>query len=366
MPDTISTMLRAGLSPEAAAAARVGRTPLTEIAREDLPRSAPFLLRVEPVVEGEDPGDGLTLDGVGAVFNSVTTVDSWEGTFEELLAPGAFKRTLRETRPKMQFDHGMHPVVGSIPIGTFEDGYPREEDDGLHVRGRLHDNWLTIPVRDAIHSGAVDGMSFRFSIVNETWHSSEGRTATNHGKKVTDRDEILEKIFYPPEDGLMRRVLKEVKLREVGPVVWPQYTDTSVSVRSRVTIDLADPVSLAEPEMQAFLGRAVWMTDRARIEEFFSRHTRPGEDTDGPQSSDAPDVHPAPAETTEEVRSTEEAAGSEVSDQSPGEHPTDTTPDPERARRVAAMFARWDQVTTGSENTRSLINDFHTTGEDYA
>lgn len=327
------------------------RQPLQAVAREDLSREAAFVLRAVADDVDNEPNDGLTLDGIGAVFNTITVVDSWEGTFEETIAPGAFKKSLRETRPKMQFDHGTHPVIGSMPIGAFMEGFPREEEEGLHVRARLHDNWMTIPVRDAIGSGSVDGMSFRFSIVNETWHSPEGRSATNPGKRMTDPEEILHGIFYPSEDGLLRRVLKELKMREVGPVVWPQYTETSVAVRSRVTIDLADPRSLADVETQKTLARALFMTERVRDE--------------GPQSSDSPDAHPAPAEQTEEVRDTGEAQGPDVSDQSPGEHPTDTvTPDPERAARVREMQARYDALTTASESTRSLINGFFNQGEE--
>jgi uncharacterized protein len=340
------------------------RTPLQAVAREDLSREASFrLVRADPA--SAEPNDGLTLDGIGAVFNSITVVDSWEGTFEETIQPGAFKKSLRETRPKMQFDHGMHPVIGSIPIGQFDDGFPTEEADGLRVRGRLHDNWMTIPVRDAIGSGAVDGMSFRFSIVNETWHSAESRTATSPGKKLSDPEEILHGIFFPSEDGLLRRVLKELKIREVGPVVWPQYTDTSVSVRSRVTIDLADPSSLADRATQATLAHALFMTDRVRAEDV------------GPQSNGTPDSHPAPAEATETVQvdaaPTDEAMGPVVSDQPSGEHPTDSTetPDAERAENIAvrvnARAEAWlNSYAVESESTRSLINGFYATGEDNA
>ena len=66
------------------------------------------------------------------------------------------------------WDHGQHPLIGSIPIGSVEsireDSHPTlAPEGGAHIVARLHDNWLIEPVRDAIKSGSVDGMSFRFS-----------------------------------------------------------------------------------------------------------------------------------------------------------------------------------------------------------
>jgi len=176
--------------------------------RDDLTRSVEF--RAEP------SDDGLTLEGYAAVFNSVTRISGWEGEFSEQVAPGAFSKTLSERAPVLQFDHGHHPLVGSIPIGAIET--LREDDKGLFVRARLHDNWLTEPVRDAIRSGAITGMSFRFAVVKDT---------------VTTGD-----------DGPMRTI-NELKLFELGPVVFPAYEATSVGVRS-IAATLADPTARAE------------------------------------------------------------------------------------------------------------------------
>jgi uncharacterized protein len=302
-------------------------TMMRQIIRDDLTREAPFtFMRAEADETG--PDDGRTIDGIGAVFNTPTVINSWEGTFEEVIAPGAFKKSLRETRPKMQFDHGHHPLIGSLPIGAFDDGYPREEELGLRVKGRLAENWLIEPVREAIASQTVDGMSFRFSVVNEVWYSPEGRNKSNPGTKLTNPEDILEGIWTAnPDDpsSLLRRVLKELKIREVGPVVWPAYVETSVSVRSRVTIDLSNPDMLRNPEVRRTLAQAVFMADRQEAQ-----------DEDGPQSNGTPDDHPAPAEQTEEVRATEEAEGPEVSDPPSGEHPKDS----EEAERMARESAR--------------------------
>jgi HK97 family phage prohead protease len=203
-------------------------------ARDDLCRSVTFR-----AAETEDPQDGRTLDGYGAVFNSPTRIDSWEGCFDETIAPGAFKKSLREGMPRMQFDHGHHPLIGSIPIGRFD--VVEEDTHGLHVVGRLSDNWLIEPVRMAIADGGIDGMSFRFSVIREEWSDSDG--------KVIRKDSDLWMAFEAAREDPAKaptRMLKEVRCTEVGPVVWPAYSDTSVGVRDKkFVVDLGSRESLA-------------------------------------------------------------------------------------------------------------------------
>lgn len=133
----------------------------------------------------------------------------------ECIAPGAFARSLGRNTPVLQFDHGSHPLIGSIPLGKITS--ITEDSHGLRIKARMSDNWLIEPVRDAIRDGAVTGMSFRFSIPDggETW------TVT---------------------DGVEYRTITHANLFEAGPVVFPAYTSTSVGVRSRQTAQaLTDP-----------------------------------------------------------------------------------------------------------------------------
>ncbi|WPP30034.1 HK97 family phage prohead protease [Streptomyces sp. CL7] len=190
------------------------------VARE-LERSAPFqLLRAE----GEDgEGDGRTLSGYAAVFGEPTEINSWEGVFTETIRKGAFKKTIRENTPVMQFDHGRHPLIGSIPIGAIVD--LREDDQGLFVEGRITDNWLMQPIRDAIAEQTVNGMSFRFEVVREEWRDVNG--------KLVKPEEVYDLLWMPGDRGPLQRELIEVRMRELGPVVFPAYVGTSVSVRAR-------------------------------------------------------------------------------------------------------------------------------------
>ena len=157
--------------------------------------------------------DGRTLEGYAAVFDSPTVINSFEGHFVEVIERGAFARTVRNNpKPVLQFDHGTHPLIGGMPIGTIQE--LREDDQGLFVRAHLSDSFLTEPVRVAIADGALRGMSFKFTI-------PEGGVTVTRG-----------------DDNLEIHTLTDVNLHELGPVVWPAYADTSVGVRSKSLTDI--------------------------------------------------------------------------------------------------------------------------------
>lgn len=230
-------------------------------------RVTPFgLVRAGETASDGEAGDGLTMDGFAAVFNRETLIDSWEGRFWEQVAPGSMKKTFREMTPKVQFDHGTHPMIGSVPIAavrTVEEATDPvlAPDGGAHIVARLFDNWLVEPVRDAIDSGAVNGMSFRFSVVKEEWRDPDG-------KLLRDPQQIQEELFRSwwedlPEDELLHRNLRELRVPELGPVVWPAYAETTVGVRDgagRVVIDLA-AVRSGDPEERRKVADLIFAAD---------------------------------------------------------------------------------------------------------
>jgi len=190
--------------------------PVVNAPKDNLVRHVEF--RAEP------SGDGLTLEGYAAVFNEWTEIDSWEGTFRERIAPGAFRRTLGQRTPILQFDHGTHPLIGSLPLGVFTS--ISEDEHGLRVKARLSDNWLVEPIRDAIRDGAITGMSFRFRVIKDKWEKG--------------RDKVAE------------RTISEVALYEAGPVVFPAYEQTTVGVRSQEILS-----ALNDPEIRVELARCL-------------------------------------------------------------------------------------------------------------
>jgi HK97 family phage major capsid protein/HK97 family phage prohead protease len=176
---------------------------------------------------GDNRGDGRTLEGYAAVFDQDTEINSWEGKFVERVARGAFKKTLSEKKPIMQYDHGRDARVGSVPIGVYED--IREDKHGLFVSGRVFDNDVVEPVRQAIEGGAITGMSFKFRVTRDEWHD-------NKGVRVKG-DEIYKLMYEPGSRGPLRRTIREVQLYEAGPVASPAYDGTSVGVRSMTDAD---------------------------------------------------------------------------------------------------------------------------------
>lgn len=168
-------------------------------------------------------GDGRTLEGYAAVFNSPSRIRSWEGEFDEEIAPEAFKRTLRSATPVLQFDHGKDQRTGTVPIGSINE--LREDGQGLFVSARLFDNPVVEPIRQAIEGKAIKGMSFRFAVADERWTDAKGA-------KVRD-DDLPGLLVSPRERGpLKRTILRVDPLYELGPVVFPAYDSTSVGVRS--------------------------------------------------------------------------------------------------------------------------------------
>jgi HK97 family phage prohead protease len=161
---------------------------------------------VEFRADNEGPTLG-TLEGYAAVFNEWTPINSWEGRFEEMIAPGAFKKTLRDfgDRVKVLFNHGFDPSIGDKPLGK-----PRsiEEDKrGLRVEVPLDDTSYNRDLVASLRSGALDGMSFRFSVSREEWDET-GDTP--------------------------KRTIREVaRLFELGPVTFPAYEATTAGVRAR-------------------------------------------------------------------------------------------------------------------------------------
>jgi len=153
--------------------------------------------------------DGLTLEGYAAVFNTPTRIANRYEDFTETIAPGAFARAIRANpKPIMQFNHGIDPAIGANPIAAVQS--MREDERGLYVIARMLENWQAEPVREAIKEGAIKGMSFRFNADGDQVEWSDDRES---------------------------RTVVDLDLLELGPVVFPAYLETTVTVRSREFAD---------------------------------------------------------------------------------------------------------------------------------
>lgn len=184
---------------------RLARAPLALIREPDRVRS-----------DGDPEDDGRTLHGHFAVFNEWTEIDSWfEGHFLERIAPGAFKKTIRENRSEIKplFQHGMDPQVGDKPLGPIDD--LREDDVGAYYEVRLLDTTYTADLIPGLRAGLY-GASFRFQTIREDMVNKPDASESN-------------------PKGLPERTLKELRLFEFGPVTFPAYPAATAAVREAPT-----------------------------------------------------------------------------------------------------------------------------------
>lgn len=154
-----------------------------------------------------EQSDGRTrFVGYAAVFNSPTTINSWEGHFTESFMPGAFRKTLTETGDQVRFlyDHGLDPSIGNKPLGKIDRLF--EDDRGLRVEATMLDRPYVDDISEALRAEALDGMSFRFSVVRDDWDDT---------------------------GSLPARTVKEAKLHEVSVVTFPAYQATTAGVRGQ-------------------------------------------------------------------------------------------------------------------------------------
>lgn len=181
-------------------------------------------------------GDGRTLEGYVAVFGATARIADRGGDFDEEIHRGAFDRSLRRALPVMQFDHGHDPRTGSVPIGVYDVFEPDQR--GYFVRGRLLDNPVVEPVRQAIAAKAIRGMSWRMMVAPESGDRWTRRTGQVDKRDVLDAD-----------------------VPEAGPVVFPAYDATTVSVRSLLAGFSPEERAALVRELAAELRLAVDLSD---------------------------------------------------------------------------------------------------------
>ena len=156
---------------------------------------------------------GKTMTGHFSVFHEWAEVDSrWEGHFMERMAPGSFRKTIAESRPRFRvlFNHGQDPTVGKMVLGPIEE--LREEDHGVYYEVPLLDTSYNRDLMPGLEQGLY-GASFRFNVAKDAFNRRAARSPWN------------------PE-GLPERTVTEAVLKEFGPVTWPVYSGATAGVRS--------------------------------------------------------------------------------------------------------------------------------------
>ena len=176
------------------------------------------------------PADVLgTLEIRFAPFNIWYEIrDWWEGEFLERIAPGAFRKTIRERGPdgfRVQFDHGYDPVIGSKLLGPIR-SITEAEDSPVAVVDLL-DTSYNRDLLPGLRRGLY-GSSFRFEVIKERWDDDPGTSPHN-------------------PRGLPERTILEVRLYELGPVTWPANPSATAGMRS-LTAELMDRMRSRDPE----------------------------------------------------------------------------------------------------------------------
>jgi len=158
-------------------------------------------------------GDGMTLRGYAAVFNS----PSQPLPFTETIAPGAFRASLDSRNDiKLLWNHDTGTVLGSTRAGTLK---LTEDAKGLLVEASLPDTSAGRDLATLIKRGDVNAFSFGFRI-------------------PTNGDE------WPSAD---QRILKRVNVHEVSVVAFPAYESTIGTATVRSMTDLETKIqALAE------------------------------------------------------------------------------------------------------------------------
>lgn len=162
--------------------------------------------------EGDGPGPRVMDVRFSALNNWYEINSFWEGRFLERVAPGAFTKTIKENRANIRvlFNHGFDPQVGEKVLGSIAD--LREDADAAIGEVELFDTSYVRDLLPGLEAG-VYGASMRMVVTKEEVDSKPAKSRHN------------------PE-GIPERTIKEISLREFGPVTFPANPQASAGVRS--------------------------------------------------------------------------------------------------------------------------------------
>jgi HK97 family phage prohead protease len=152
------------------------------------------------------------IKGYAAVFNQLSED---LGGFREQVAPGAFKDTIARDDIRALFNHDPNYVLGRTKNRTLR---LIEDEKGLAIEIDPPDTQWSRDLQESIRRGDITQMSFGFRAVKDEWSQAD--------KKMPIR------------------TLIENWLRDVSPVTFPAYPQTSVKVR-----DYLNALSTSEKEL---------------------------------------------------------------------------------------------------------------------
>ena len=155
-------------------------------------------------------------DGLGTMYGRFSAPGEWaeirsvvEGQFMERMAPGAFERTITETKDQIRvlFHHGHDPHIGFMVLGPI-----RELQTDTSYEVDLFDTDYNHRLLPGLRAGQY-GASFRFKVIKDELRQHPERS--DHNPKA-----------------LPEITVTEAELFEFGPTPTPAYKGASAAVRS--------------------------------------------------------------------------------------------------------------------------------------
>ena len=167
----------------------------------------------------KDEKNGHNIVGRPIVYNSPTDIG---GLFKEIIEEGALDGTdLKDVRFLVNHDISKIPLARSRNNNDNSTMQLKVDKDGMSIRVNLdiENNADAKSLYSAIERGDISGMSFMYSVKEETWDNIDSDYPTRHIKKISE-------VF------------------EVSAVTFPAYEDTTISARSKIVLDNARANSL--------------------------------------------------------------------------------------------------------------------------
>jgi len=163
-----------------------------------------------------DAGESRHAIGHGAVFEQETEIYG----IVEIVERSAFTKTIEEADVRALFNHEPDLLLGRSGAGTLT---LSTDDVGLFYDIDLPDTSTGNDVHTLLRRKDLNGSSIGFRTIVDQW---------------TER-----------EDGTIERRIKEVALRDTGPVTFPAYAQTDAALRSlcelrSVSFDVAHELAL--------------------------------------------------------------------------------------------------------------------------
>lgn len=184
-------------------------------------------------------GEGRTVEGYAAVFNSTTTIGGW---YDEVIEAGAFDDAINSSDCRALFNHKSDHLLARQSSGTLRLSV---DDKGLRYEFESPDTTIGNDILVMIGRGDLKESSFAFTVKEQEWKE----------EKMEDGD------------WKYTRIIKKVDvLYDVSPVTYPAYGDTTVAKRSFETWKAEHPTDedLEDEEILKNAQKRGWEPDVLR------------------------------------------------------------------------------------------------------